>query len=194
MHGINFTQCIKRVFCCILSPSHWICILLYTLHALLNRTVLYLNLQTTPSTPLLFAGLYGLRSSVCIGKLSVFISVHQFEEICSALIDSAVDCQTSFVQKIIFLFVCETPQQEAQADTGIQMGANADRGPLCLLAWKNRACWHCRYRRGGTITQGCRHKLHSSTLSIASQDLSQQAHPTNIPLPPFSISLAFSAS
>lgn len=54
------------------------------MHAPLNHTVLYLNLQTTPSTPLLFAGLYGLRSCVCRGKLSVFISVHQFEEIFSA--------------------------------------------------------------------------------------------------------------
>lgn len=39
----------------------------------------------------LFAGLYGFQCGFCIGKLSIFISVHQFEEIFSALIDSAVD-------------------------------------------------------------------------------------------------------
>lgn len=76
---------------------------------------------------LLFAGLYGLQCNVCIGKLSVFISVHQFEEIFSALIDSAVDMPDELSSEDYFSLCVSDSSVEAQADTGIQMGANADR-------------------------------------------------------------------
>lgn len=77
--------------------------------------------------PLLFAGLYDLQCSFCIGKLSVFISVHQFEEIFSALIDSAVDMPDKLRSEDYFSLCVSDSSAEAQADTGIQMGANADR-------------------------------------------------------------------
>lgn len=78
--------------------------------------------------PLLFAGLYGLQWSFCIGKLSVFISVHQFEEIFCALIDSAVvDMPDKLRSEDYFSLCVSDSSAEAQADTGIQMGANADR-------------------------------------------------------------------
>lgn len=76
---------------------------------------------------LLFAGLYGLQRGFCIGKLSVFISVHQFEEISSALIDSAVDMPDKLSSEDYFSLCVSDSSAEAQADTGIQMGANADR-------------------------------------------------------------------
>lgn len=56
---------------------------------------------------LLFAGLYGpFDVAPCIGKLSVFISVHQFEEIFSALIDSAVDMPDKLSSEDYFFFLC----------------------------------------------------------------------------------------
>lgn len=77
--------------------------------------------------PLLFAGLYGLQCGFCRGKLSVFISVHQFEEIFSALTDSAVDMPDKLSSEDYFSLCVSDSSAEAQADTGIQMGANADR-------------------------------------------------------------------
>lgn len=43
-------------------------------------------------------------------KINIFIPVDQFEEIFSALKGSAVDMPAGLVQKIIFLFVWQTPQ------------------------------------------------------------------------------------
>lgn len=87
---------------------------------------------------LLFAGLYGLQCSFCIGKLSVFISVHQFEEIFSALIDSAVDMPDKLSSEDYFSLCVSVSSAEAQADTGIQMGANTDRAiVLCCTREQN---------------------------------------------------------
>lgn len=83
---------------------------------------------------LLFAGLYGLQRGFCIGKLSVFISVHQFEEISSALIDSAVDMPDKLSSEDYFSLCVSDSSAEAQADTGIQMGANADRAIVLSCA------------------------------------------------------------
>lgn len=76
---------------------------------------------------LLFAGLYGLQCGFCIGKLSVFISVIQFEEIFSALIDSAVDIPDKLSSEDYFSLCVSDSSAEAKADTGIQMRANMDR-------------------------------------------------------------------
>lgn len=78
--------------------------------------------------PLLFAGLHRLQC--CIGKLSVFISVHQFEKIFSALIDSALDMPDELSSEDYFS-LCVS-HSSAEADTGIQTGASADRGHCAL--------------------------------------------------------------
>lgn len=77
--------------------------------------------------PPLFAGLYGLHCGFCVGKLSVFISAHQFEELFSALIDSALDMPDELSSEDYFSLCVSDSSAEAQADTGIQMGANTDR-------------------------------------------------------------------
>lgn len=61
--------------------------------------------------------------------------MHQFEEIFSALIDSAVDMPDKLSSEDYFFFsLCVSDSSaEAQADTGIQMGANADRAIVLLL-------------------------------------------------------------
>lgn len=74
----------------------------------------------------LFDSLYSFCRSFIIGKLSVFISVHQFEEISSALIDSAVDVPDQLSSEDYFSLCVSGSSAEAQADTGIQMGANVD--------------------------------------------------------------------
>lgn len=89
--------------------------------------------------PLLFAGLYALRCSFRIGKLSVFISVHRFEEIFSALIDSAVDMPDKLRSEDYFFLCASDSSAEAQADTGIQMGANADRAIVLLCMQEQSA-------------------------------------------------------
>lgn len=68
--------------------------------------------------------------------------MHQFEEIFSALIDSAVDMPDKLRSEDYFSFcMSDSEAAEAQADTGIQMGANADWG-------------HCAFLHGGTERAG----------------------------------------
>lgn len=98
--------------------------------------------------PLLFAGLYDLQCSSCIGKLSVFISVHQFEEIFSALIDSAVDMADKLRSEDYFSLCVSDSSAEAQADTGIQMGAKADRA-IVLSCMQEQSVLALQVQRGG---------------------------------------------
>lgn len=81
----------------------------------------------------LFDGLYSFRRSFIIGKLSVFISVHRFEEISSALIDSALDVPDELSSEDYFPLCVSGSSAEAQADTGIQTGANVDWAIVLFL-------------------------------------------------------------
>lgn len=100
----------------------------------------------------LFDGLYGLQCCFRAGKLSVFISVHQFEEIFSALIDSAVDTPDKLSSEDYFLFVCQARQQR-QRQIQVFRWEPAWTRPLCSSAHGNREFWHCRYK-GGTKNPG----------------------------------------
>lgn len=90
--------------------------------------------------PLLFAGLYALRCSFRIGKLSVFISVHRFEEIFSALIDSAVDMPDKLRSEDYSFSLCV---RLLSRGTGryrySEMGANADRAIVLLCMHEQSA-------------------------------------------------------
>lgn len=107
--------------------------------------------------------------------------MHQFEEIFPALIDSAVDMRDKLSSEDYFSLCASGSSAEAPADAGIQPGASADRGHC--------AAGTLQVQRG-TKTRACMHKLHSSTLSMGSGDLSQPAHPINTSLP-CSISTSF---
>lgn len=155
-----------------------------SIHSVLPLTHTALCLNATPSMALLFDGLYSFQRSLGIGKLIVFISVHQFEEIFSALIDSAVDMRDKLSSEDYFSLCASGSSAEAQADAGIQTGASVDRAIVLLPHTGTLQV------QKGTKTRGCMHKLHSSSLSMGSRDLSQQAHPINTSLP-CSISTSF---
>lgn len=84
----------------------------------------------------------------CIGKLSVFISVHQFEEIFSALIDSAVGYARQASFRRLFFSLCVALLGGGTGRYRYSDGSQRGPGPLCSPERRNRACWRCRYRGG----------------------------------------------
>lgn len=136
MHGINFTQCIKRVFVASSPPrSAHLHFAICTACSANPRCLVSQSPNNSIHASFICRPSRSPTRRLAEGKLSVFISAHQFEEIFSALIDSAVDMPDELSSEDYFFFfpLCVSDSSaEAQADTGIQMGANADRAIVLL--------------------------------------------------------------
>lgn len=147
-----------------------------------------------------------------MGKLGgIYFSASVLRRFSRAPVDSAVDAADELCSEDYFsppLLLCQTPQRGG--GTGIEAkGSQRGRGPIVLASETQgtERAGVCRYRSGGGEGEwggdnnpgkgggGCRHKLHSSTLSIANAGrFKPTSSPYWLPPLPLSISPAFNAS